>query len=43
MLKKYKYYFININIINGKGRLFKVKIVINNKSASNLVHPLLVN
>jgi len=43
MLKEYKYYFINVNIINGKGRLFKVKIVINNKSVFNLIHPLLIN
>ena len=43
MLKEYKYYFISVNIINGKGRLFKVKVVINSGSASNLVHPLLVN
>jgi len=43
MIKKHKYYSVSINIINGKGRLFKVKVVINNKSAFNLVHPLLVN
>jgi len=43
MLKKYKYYFINVNLINGKRRPFKVKAVINNGSASNLIHPLLVN
>jgi len=43
MLKEYKYYSININIIDGKGRLFKVKVVINNGSASNLIYPLLVN
>jgi len=43
MLKKYKYYSISINLINGKGRLFKVKAVINNGSASNLIYPLLVN
>jgi len=43
MLKEYKYYFININIINGKGRLFRVKAVINSGSASNLMYPLLVN
>jgi len=43
MLKEYKYYSININLINRKGRLFKVRVVINNGSTSNLVHPLLVN
>ena len=43
MLKKHKHYSININIIDGKGRLFKVKAVINSKSASNLIHPLLIN
>jgi len=43
MLKKYKYYSISVNIIDGKGRPFKVKVVINSKSASNLVHLLLVN
>jgi len=43
MLKEYKYYSININIINKKERLFKVKVVINNKSAFNLIYPLLVN
>jgi len=43
MLKEYKYYSININITDGKGRLFRVKVVINNGSASNLVYPLLIN
>jgi len=43
MLKEYKYYSINVNIIDGKERPFKAKAVINNKSASNLIHPLLVN
>jgi len=43
MLKKYKYYSVNINLINGKGRPFKVRVVINNRSASNLIYPLLVN
>jgi len=43
MLKEYKYYSISVDIINKKGRLFKVKVVINNKSASNLIHLLLVN
>jgi len=43
MLKEYKYYSVNVNIINRKKRLFKVKAVINNGSAFNLVHPLLIN
>jgi len=43
MLKEYKYYFINVDLIDGKGRLFKVKVVINNRSAFNLVYPLLIN
>jgi len=43
MIKEYKYYSVNVNIINGRGRLFKVKAVINNGSAFNLIHPLLVN
>jgi len=43
MLKKYKYYSVSINITDGKGRPFRVRVVINNRSASNLVHPLLVN
>jgi len=43
MLKEYKYYSISVNIIDGRGRLFKVKVVINSGSASNLVHLLLVN
>jgi len=43
MLKEYKYYSISVNITDGKGRLFKVKVVINSGSASNLVYPLLVN
>jgi len=43
MLKEYKYYSVSVNVIDGKGRLFKVKAVINNGSASNLVHLLLVN
>jgi len=43
MLKEYKYYSVSVNIIDGKGRLFKVKVVINNKSVSNLIHLLLVN
>jgi len=43
MLKEYKYYFINVNLIDRKGKLFNVRVVINNGSASNLIHPLLVN
>ena len=43
MLKEYKYYFININLIDGKGRLFRVRVVINSGSAFNLMHPLLIN
>ena len=43
MLKEYKYYSVSINLTDGKGRPFKVKVVINSKSASNLVHLLLVN
>ena len=43
MLKEYKYYSININVTDGKGRPFKARVVINNGSASNLIHPLLVN
>jgi len=43
MLKKYKYYSISVDIIDGKGRLFRVKAVINNKSVSNLVHLSLIN
>jgi len=43
MLKEYKYYSVNINLIDKRGRLFKVKAVINNGNASNLMYPLLVN
>jgi len=43
MLKKYKHYSVNINLTDGKGKPFKVRVVINNGSASNLVYPLLVN
>ena len=43
MLKEYKYYSVSINIIDGKGKLFRVKTVINSGSASNLMHLLLVN
>jgi len=43
MLKEYKYYSISVDITDKRGRLFKVKVVINNGSASNLIHPLLVN
>jgi len=43
MFKEYEYYSVNIDITDGKGRPFKVKVVINSGSASNLIHPLLVN
>jgi len=43
MLKEYKYYSVNVNLIDGKGRPFKVRVVINSGNASNLVYPLLVN
>ena len=43
MIKEYKHYSVNINIINGRGRPFRVKVVINSGSAFNLIHPLLVN
>ena len=43
MLKEYKYYSVSVNLINGRGRLFRVKVVINNGSAFNLIYPLLVN
>jgi len=33
MLKEYKYYSVNINLTDGKGKLFKVRVVINNRSA----------
>ena len=31
MLKEYKYYFISVNLIDGKGRPFRVRVIINNK------------
>jgi len=43
MLKEYKYYSVNVDIINGRGRLFKVRVMVNSGSVSNLVHPLLIN
>jgi len=43
MLKEYKYYSVSVNVIDRKGRLFRVRVVINSGSASNLMHPLLVN
>jgi len=43
MLKEYKYYFINVNLIDGRGRPFRVKAVINSGSAFNLIYPLLIN
>jgi len=43
MLKEYKYYSISVNLIDRKGRPFKVRAVINSGSLSNLIYPLLVN
>jgi len=43
MLKEYKYYSVNVDITDGKGRPFRVKVVINSRNTSNLMHPLLVN
>jgi len=43
MLKKHKYYSISVNITDRRGRLFRVKVIINNGSAFNLIYPLLVN
>jgi len=43
MLKEYKHYSVSIDIIDGRGKPFRVKAVINNGSASNLIHPLLIN
>jgi len=43
MLKEYKYYFISVNLIDRRGRLFKVRVVINSGSAFNLIYLLLVN
>ena len=43
MLKKYKYYSVNINLTDRKERLFKVKVIINNGSTFNLIHLLLIN
>jgi len=43
MLKEYKHYSVNINLIDRRERLFRVRAVINSGSASNLIHPLLVN
>jgi len=43
MLKEYKYYSVNINLTDGKGKLFKVKVVINNRNTFNLMYLLLVN
>jgi len=43
MLKEYKYYSVSVGLIDRKGRLFRVRVVINNGSASNLVYPSLVN
>ena len=43
MLKEYKYYSVNVDITDRKGRPFRVRVMINSGSASNLVHPLLIN
>jgi len=43
MLKEYKYYSISVNLIDGKRRLFRVKVVINSESVFNLIYPLLIN
>jgi len=43
MQKEYKHYSVSVNLTDGKGRLFKVKAVINNESASNLMHVILIN
>jgi len=43
MLKEYKYYSVSVNLTDGRGRPFKVKVVINSGSVSNLIYPLLVN
>jgi len=43
MLKEYKYYSVNVNITDRRGRLFKVKVVINSGSTFNLIHSLLIN
>jgi len=43
MLKKYKYYSVSVDLIDRKGKLFKIRAVINNRSVSNLIYPLLIN
>jgi len=43
MLKKHKYYSVNINLIDRRGKPLRVKVMINNKSVFNLIYPLLVN
>jgi len=43
MLKEYKYYSVSVDLTDRKGRLFKVKVIINSGSVSNLIHLLLVN
>jgi len=43
MLKEYKYYSVNVNLTDRKGKLFKVRVIINNGSVSNLIYPLLIN
>jgi len=43
MIKEHKHYSVSVDITDRKGRLFRVKVVINNGSAFNLMYPLLVN
>jgi len=43
MLKKHKHYSVSVNLTDRRGRLFKVRAVINSGSASNLVYSLLIN
>jgi len=42
MLKEYKHYSVSVDIIDRRGKLFKVRAVINSKSTFNLIHPLLI-
>jgi len=41
-IKKYKYYSIYVNLTDRRGKLFKVRVVSNNKSAFNLIYPTLI-
>jgi len=43
MLKEYKHYSISVNLTDRRERLFKVRVVINSGSTSNLIYSLLVN